>query len=56
MGDHPCGARDALTEAIAEMAEAGQGGGLVAVVRQLEADPGNGLAAVLARSLAAYVP
>jgi hypothetical protein len=45
-GDHPCGTRDALTEATAEIA---QGGALAAIVTQLEADPQNALAAVLAR-------
>ena len=45
-GDHHCGLRDALTEAVVEV---GQGSELAAVVKQLEADPANGLAAVLAR-------
>ena len=45
-GDHPCGARDALTEAVADAAA---GASLTATVRQLETDPDNKLAAVLAR-------
>ena len=44
-GDHPCGTRDALTEAIAE----GPGASVLSVVRQLENDPTDRLAAVLAR-------
>jgi len=44
-GDHPCGTRDALTEAVAE----GPGAPLMSVVRQLENDPTDKLAAVLAR-------
>ena len=44
-GDHPCGMRDALAEAVAE----GPDAPLLAVVRQLENDPGNPLAKVLAR-------
>jgi hypothetical protein len=55
-GDHPCGARDALTEAALEV---GQGSELAAVVRQLESDDRNPLAAVLARlgrSMAAHDP
>ena len=44
-GDHPCGTRDALTEAVAE----GPDAPLLAVVRQLENDPDNPLAKVLAR-------
>jgi hypothetical protein len=55
-GDHPCGSRDALTEAATEIA---QGSELAAVVAQLEADPSNRLAAVLARlgrSMAAAKP
>lgn len=45
-GDHPCAAREALTEAATETR---LGGGTEAIIRQLEADPGNPLAAVLAR-------
>jgi hypothetical protein len=45
-GDHPCGTRDALTEAVTELR---YGGGPEAVLRQLEADQPNLLAAALAR-------
>jgi hypothetical protein len=45
-GDHPCGMREALTEAVAEL---NQGGSHEAVIRQLEADATNPLAAALAR-------
>jgi hypothetical protein len=45
-GDHPCGTRDAMTEAVTEIAE---GRGIASVVQQLEADPTDPLAAVLAR-------
>lgn len=45
-GDHPCGMRDALTEAVAELS---YGGSPEAVLRQLEADATNPLAAALAR-------
>ena len=44
-GDHPCGTRDALTEAIAEGPQAS----VLSMVRQLENDPTDELAAVLAR-------
>ena len=44
-GDHPCGIRDALTEALAEGPEAP----LTSMVRQLENDPTDRLAAALAR-------
>ena len=44
-GDHPCGTRDALTEAIAEGPEAS----VTNMVCQLENDPTDKLAAVLAR-------
>ena len=44
-GDHPCGTRDAISEAIAE----GPSASVMARVRQLENDPANPLAAVLAR-------
>jgi hypothetical protein len=44
-GDHPCGMRDALIEALAE----GPDAPMLAQVRQLENDPGNPLAAALAR-------
>ncbi len=45
-GDHPCGTRDALTEAVTE---AKHGGKIEAQIRQLEHDPGDRLAAALAR-------
>jgi hypothetical protein len=45
-GDHPCGARDALTEAAAALAE---GSDRASVIQQLEMDATNPLAAVLAR-------
>jgi hypothetical protein len=44
-GDHPCGTRGALTEALAE----GPKASIMARVHQLENDPGDTLAAVLAR-------
>ena len=44
-GDHPCGMRDALMEALTEGSDAP----LLAKVRQLENDPDNPLAKVLAR-------
>jgi len=45
-GDHPCGMRDALTEAVTEL---GFGGSPEAVIQQLEADSTNELAVALAR-------
>ena len=45
-GEHPCGTREARTEAVAEM---DQGGSPEAVIRQLETDPGDPLAAALAK-------
>ena len=44
-GDHPCGTRDALTEAVAE----GPAAPVMSLVQQLENDPTDKLAAVLAR-------
>jgi hypothetical protein len=44
-GDHPCGTRDALTEAVSE----GPAASVMSLVQQLENDPTDELAAVLAR-------
>jgi len=45
-GDHPCGLRHPLTEAVTEQCE---GGGMEAVIRQLELDRPGSVAAALAR-------
>lgn len=45
-GDHPCGIRDALTEAVADIR---QGAAVLTTLKQLENDPRNPLAAALAR-------
>lgn len=52
-GDHPCGARDALTEAITELRH---GSGPEAMIRQLEADEADPLTRVLARLGRALYP